>query len=184
VNGSPAIVPFDPSHAAAVLDVIGTIFDEYAMTFDPSAYDADLTDIPGSYLGRGGRFWVLVDADRVVGTVAGMPADDRACEVKRLYLTAGYRGRGLGRALMDRLLDWACASGFRRVVAWSDARLVTAHGVYERLGFTRFGERICDDIDRSREYGFGKELSVTQGSRRDGTRRGPRRPPRRPLPHA
>jgi len=31
--------------------------------------------------------------------------------------------------------------------------------MYERLGFTRFGERTCDDIDRSREWGFRKELA-------------------------
>lgn len=156
---SPAIVPFEPSHAAAVLDVIGAVFREYAMTFDPSGFDADLTDIRGSYLERRGRFWVLVDEAGVVGTVAVVPAGPGACEVKRLYLLPAYRGRGLGRALMERMFAWARTSGSRLVVAWSDARLVTSHGMYTRLGFTRVGERTCDDIDRSREYGFRKELA-------------------------
>jgi putative acetyltransferase len=155
---SPAIVPFEPSHAVAVLEVIGAVFREYAMTFDPSGFDTDLTDIRRYYLEREGRFWVLVDGGRVVGTVAGVNAGDGACEVKRLYLLAEYRGRGLGRALMARVLDWAAASGYRRVDAWSDERLRTAHAMYERLGFTRIGERTADDIDRSREYGFRKEL--------------------------
>ena len=44
-KGSPAIVPFEASHAPAVLDVIGDVFREYAMTFEPSGFDADLTDI-------------------------------------------------------------------------------------------------------------------------------------------
>ena len=154
-----AIVPFESSHAAAVLEVIGAVFREYAMTFEPSGFDADLTDIRASYLERGGRFWVLVDDGRVVGAVAGVDAGGGACEVKRLYLLAEYRGRGFGRALMEQMLDWAAASGYQRVVAWSDARLGTAHAVYVRLGFTRFGERIAPDIDRSREYGFGKELA-------------------------
>jgi GNAT superfamily N-acetyltransferase len=152
-------VPFEASHAPAVLDVIGAVFREYAMTFDPSGFDADLTDIRAAYLQRGGRFWVLVDDGRVVGTVAGVDAGGGVCEVKRLYLQADYRGRGFGRALMQQVLDWAAASGHRFVVAWSDERLRTAHAVYERLGFTRFGERIADDIDRSREYGFRKELA-------------------------
>src|SRR2546422_4631284 len=97
---SPAIVPFDASHAAAVLDVIGAVFREYAMTFDPSGFDADLTDIRGSYLERGGRFWVLVDDGRVVGTVAVVPAGRGACAGKRLYLLPPYPGRRLGRALL------------------------------------------------------------------------------------
>ena len=33
-KGSPAIVPFEASHAPAVLDVIGDVFREYAMTFE------------------------------------------------------------------------------------------------------------------------------------------------------
>src|SRR2546428_10842422 len=111
VRESPAIVPFDASHAAAVLDVIGAVFREYAMTFDPSGFDADLTDIRGSYLERGGRFWVLVDDGRVVGTVAVVPAGRGARGVRRLYLLPAYRGRGLGRALLERGFDWARTSG-------------------------------------------------------------------------
>jgi GNAT superfamily N-acetyltransferase len=158
VNTTPAIVPFNASHAAGVLDLIGTIFREYGMTFDPPHFDADLTDIPRYYGERGGRFWVLVDNDRVVGTVAGIPTGHGICEVKRLYLAAEYRGRGLGRVLMQQMLDWARTSGYRLVVAWSDVRLLTAHVVYDRLGFVRFGERVTDDIDRSQEYGFRLEL--------------------------
>ncbi|HEY3068269.1 MAG TPA: GNAT family N-acetyltransferase [Methylomirabilota bacterium] len=158
MNTSPAIVPFDPAHAAGVLDVIGTVFREYEMTFDPPDFDADLTDIPRYYGERGGCFWVLVDNGRVVGTVAGVPTGHGNCEVKRLYLAADYRGRGLGRALMQQMLDWARASGYRVVVAWSDVRLVTAHVVYNRLGFIRFGERVTNDIDRSQEYGFRLEF--------------------------
>ena len=152
-------MPFEASHAPAVLDVIGAVFREYAMTFDPLGFDADLTDVRRYYLERGGRFWVLVDDGRVVGTVAVVPSGRVACEIKRLYLLPEYRGRGLGRALLEQTLDWATASGYRHIVAWSDARLTTAHGVYERMGFTRFGERTADDADQSREYGFRKEVA-------------------------
>lgn len=158
-KASPAIVPFEASHATALLDVIGAVFREYAMTFDPSGFDADLTDIPRAYSERGGRFWVLVDDGLVVGTVAAVPTGRVACEIKRLYLLPAYRGRGLGRALMEQTLDWATASGYRHIVAWSDVRLTTAHGVYERMGFSRFGERTVEDADRSREYGFRKALA-------------------------
>src|SRR3989475_11898604 len=137
---SPAIVPFEASHAAAVLVVIGAVFREYAMTFDPSGFDADLTDIRGSYLERGGRFWVLVDDGRVVGTVAVVPAGRGACEGKRLYLLPAYRGRGLGRALMERVFDWARMSGSGLVGAGADARPGASHVLYERLGLPRLRE--------------------------------------------
>ena len=104
---------------------------------------------------------VLVDAGRVVGTVGAVPRSERTCEIKRLYVRSAYRGRRYGRRLMEHVLGWAGERGFHDAIAWSDVRLETAHGVYERLGFARVGERTLADIDRSREYGFRLAL---QGS--------------------
>ena len=156
----PAIEAFAPPHAAAVLDVIGTVFAEYGMTFDPSDFDSDLLDIPGHYAGRGGWFAVLTDAGRVVGTVAAVPKDAATCEIKRLYLLREYRGRRLGRTLMEHILERVRGARYREAVAWSDVRLETAHQVYDRLGFERIGERDLDDIDRSHELGFLLRLSA------------------------
>jgi putative acetyltransferase len=153
------IAPFVPAHAAGVLDVIGTVFAEYGMTFDPDDFDADLRDIERHYAALGGVFSVLLDDGRVVGTVAAVPKSAMACEIKRLYLLVPYRGRGQGRALMEHILGWARGAGFHEAIAWSDVRLETAHIVYDRLGFERIGERQLEDIDRSRELGFAKRLS-------------------------
>lgn len=157
-RGTPSIEPFAAVHAPGVLHVIGLVFAEYGMTFDPADFDADLLDVEHSYLARGGWFSVLTDAGRVVGTVAALPKDEGTVEIKRLYLLPEYRGRGHGRALMEHALARARGAGCRVAVAWSDARLETAHRVYDRLGFDRIGERVLDDIDRSREYGFSRRL--------------------------
>jgi len=149
-----SIESFAPPHAAAVLDVIGRVFAEYGMTFDPADFDVDLTDVEAHYGARGGWFSVLVDGDRIVGTVAALPKDAVAVEIKRLYLLPEYRGRGLGRRLLEHALVRARDAGFREAVAWSDERLRTAHAVYDRMGFQRIAGRVLEDIDRSREYGF------------------------------
>lgn len=125
------------------------------MTFEPEGFDRDLRDITGHY---GGAFWVLLDDARVVGTVAAVPVESATVEMKRVYLHPEFRGRGLGRALLEHAMRWAAEAGHRTVVAWSDVRLIHSHPVYERLGFVRFGERITDDIDQSREIGFRKSL--------------------------
>ena len=160
---SGSIVPYAPRHATGVLHVIGTVFREYGATFEPEGFDDDLLDIEGRYLARGGCFYILEDDGEVVGTVAALPHDERVCEVKRLYLLPDRRGRGLGRALLEHVLAWARARGFVTAIAWSDARFVTAHAVYERLGFRRFGERVADDADRSVEYGFVLALDAAPG---------------------
>ena len=157
---APAMVPFHVRHTDAVVTLIGTVFAEYGMTFDPDGFDADLRDVHGHYVAGGGMFVVLVDAGEVIGTAAAVPRSDTACEIKRVYLRAAYRGKRYGRALIEHVLAWATARGFHEVVAWSDVRLGTAHRVYERLGFQVFGERSVEDIDRSREYGFRLRLSM------------------------
>ena len=83
---TPSIVPFSEHHGAGVLHVIGSIFAEYGMIFEPSGYDADLLDIRRHYRDGGGWFAVLVDGDRVVGTAAAVPANASTCEIKRVYL--------------------------------------------------------------------------------------------------
>jgi len=153
------IVPFDDSHAPSVLELIGSVFAEYGMTFEPEGFDRDLSAVGEHYLARRGWFAVMVDEGRVIGTVAALPQADGVCEVKRLYLRPEYRGRGYGAALMAYITAWARQAGFETIVAWSDARLARAHAMYERLGFERFGERVVDDADQSREYGFRKTIA-------------------------
>jgi len=155
---SPTIEPFEPRHAGAVIELIGAVFEEYRMTFDPHGFDGDLLDVRGHYEAHGGWFSVLVDGDRVVGTVAAVPHGD-GWEIKRLYLGREHRGRGHGRRLLEHALSRVAAAGGREAEAWSDARLETAHAVYARLGFQRIGERTLADIDRSVELGFRWRLA-------------------------
>ena len=157
-SGEPCLEPFAPHHAPGVLRVIGFVFDEYGMTFDPEDFDSDLLDIPRHYHSPGGWFFVLTDSGAVVGTVAAVPKSETSAEIKRLYLLPQHRGHGRGRMLMEHILARVGDAGYREAIAWSDVRFETAHKVYDRLGFERVGERVIEDIDRSREYGFRKRL--------------------------
>ena len=156
----PEIVPFEEHHGPGVLRLIGGVFAEYGLTFDPAGYDADLTRIRGSYFLPGGAFWVLEDDHQVVGTIAIVPVSTTEVEIKRVYLDPSLRGQGLGRALVEHALNWASTHGHTRVRLWSDVKFTRSHVMYERLGFVRRGVRDCDDIDQSREYGFEKSLSA------------------------
>lgn len=84
------------------------------------------------------------------------------CDLVRLYSYPGYehngrlgmgvilgwRGRGLGRALLDRVLEAAPAAGFRRVELEVYASNTTALGLYRSRGFevegVKRGMRILD----------------------------------------
>lgn len=162
----PRLVSFEERHTDGVIALIGGVFAEYGLTFEPGGYDADLTRIPGTYCRAGGAFWVLEDEGRVVGTIGVTALSPSEVEIKRVYLDASLRGQGWGRALVEHVMAWAAERGHTHVRLWSDVKFERSHVMYERLGFLRSGIRDCDDIDRSREYGFHRELPVLAASRR------------------
>lgn len=179
MHGQPEIIAFEAHHAGGVIAVVRAVYDEYGFTWDDSPYFADLRDVARHYHDADGMFWVMIDGGRVIGTVgvtphegeqalppetrrvvqslareSTLPPASRMCELHRLYLLSAYRGRKLGLALLRTTLEWARQRGYRRMIAWSDVKLTRAHPLYLANGFRRIGERICDDPDKSREYGF------------------------------
>ena len=71
--------------------------------------------------------------------LADLSADD--VEIKRLYLLHRFQRRGLGRLLMDVAGDWARERGCRRLLLGVYSRNLPALAFYDRVGFTRVGER-------------------------------------------
>jgi putative acetyltransferase len=162
----PTIVPYDDRHERGVLTLIGGVFVEYGLTFEPAGYDADLTRIVTTYHEAGGGFWVLEHDRRVAGTVGVVPLSPAEAEIKRVYLEAPLRGQGWGRTLVEHAVRWAGARGHRLVVLWSDVKFERSHFLYERLGFEKTAIRDCHDIDQSREYRFEKRLPALAPTRR------------------
>lgn len=73
--------------------------------------------------------------DRIVGTVQLKQLDATTAEVKRLYVVPSRQGEGLGRRLMERVLDGARADGFEALVLGVGPYLEPARALYEDLGF-------------------------------------------------
>ncbi len=140
----------------AIAAVVREVFAEYGFTWEADGYCADLYDPVKHYVEPGGMFWTLFEGDRVIGCVGVSVYGDEA-ELHRMYLSRACRGRGLGRLLLDAALTHARSRGCRAMRAWSDVKLTDAHQLYLKSGFVQDGHRICDDPDKSPEYGFWKE---------------------------
>lgn len=109
---------------------------DYGLCVVLDAGDRDLTDLEGHYAARGGRFELIEAGDgEVVGVLAWRPVGDDVIELKKLYLAAGARGRGLGRRALARLIDAAREVGARAIVLETAARLREANRLYTRAGF-------------------------------------------------
>jgi GNAT superfamily N-acetyltransferase len=63
--------------------------------------------------------------------------DDTRCEAKRLYVRPAFRGRGLGRALLDWVAARARATGYREMLGDTMPVMEEALAMYDRYGFER-----------------------------------------------
>jgi len=77
------------------------------------------------------------------GAAVGMGALKRHTEttgeVKRMYTRTGVRGHGVGRLLLDAIMEIARAEGLSELVLETGDRHEEAWRLYERSGFERCG---------------------------------------------
>jgi GNAT superfamily N-acetyltransferase len=152
-------VPASTADAPEVVALIGRVFAEYGFIYEPETEVADLFAWDRHYGAPGGAFYVVRSRGTVVGSVGVNLVAADAAEVHRLYLDAELRGRGLGRRLVERVLDWCRERGIGHLVLWSDTRFDLAHRLYERMGFARTGERdVPGDINQSREFRYERAV--------------------------
>jgi putative acetyltransferase len=122
-----------------VRDLVYAVLAEYHLQPDPTCTDADLKDIEQSYLQRGGVFYVLEDKDgAVIGSYGLYPTQPDTCELRKMYLHRDYRGRGLGRGLLEDALANARRLGFARMTLETASVLKEAIRLYESYGFTPY----------------------------------------------
>jgi len=84
----------------------------------------------------GGHVLFAIDEhERVVGTVALKHESDGVYEVTKMAVAPEARGAGVGRALMQGLLDAFRARGGRELFLESNSTLAPALALYESVGF-------------------------------------------------
>lgn len=105
--------------------------------FDQRAFDAELAGLPGKYARPHGRIFVAYDDGRPAGCVALRDLGRGICEMKRMFVPAAFRGRGIGRALATRTIVEGRDAGYRTMRLDTSRRQSEAMRLYESCGFKR-----------------------------------------------
>jgi GNAT superfamily N-acetyltransferase len=97
-------------------------------------HDAFRAELPG-LLGTRGRPLVARLGDNPVGVGTLKPVDETTAEIKRMYVRPAAQGRGVGRAIVARLLRDATAEGYATVRLETVRFMTIARAMYRAFGF-------------------------------------------------
>ncbi|HZX05956.1 GNAT family N-acetyltransferase [Kribbella sp.] len=137
------LVTFDPAYTKELLDAHNESFSDH-WGFTPRSLEAFQARVVNSRAFRGGQSYYVLDGDTIATYVNCFEyeAVAEATGVRELYVgqvgtRRAYRGRGLARAALAKVLAEAAQAGYQRAGLGVDADNPTgALGLYEKLGFT------------------------------------------------
>lgn len=156
-------------------------FEIQPRSYDDPAVQRMVTDVQAMYVERyGGPDAAAVDAAEFappagrffVGLLDGVPVamggwrvlPDGRAEIKRMYVAAAARRRGLARQLLAELERTIAAAGIEQVVLNTGPEQPEAIAMYEQAGYRRidgFGHYACEP--RAVFFGKALELTVSRG---------------------
>ena len=99
--------------------------------------------------------WIAECGGEIAGSVYIVPAGAAeaadTAQLRMLYVEPAFRGRGVGRVLVEAAVRFSREAGYARVILWTQDCLSAARHIYQKAGFTLLREE--------RHQSFGADLN-------------------------
>jgi putative acetyltransferase len=125
---------------AAIANIIRTTLEEFGANHPGTVYYDDATDALFQLFSQtpGSIYYVAEYRNELVGgggifPSPGLPED--TCELVKMYLLKKARGKGLGKLLIQKALDFAKQAGYKNVYLETMPELKQALDTYAKFGF-------------------------------------------------
>jgi ribosomal protein S18 acetylase RimI-like enzyme len=143
------------------------IVNEFKFKLELESLDSDLLQVEKQYSkANGGCFWVAERSstgnnknnfhDHIIGTIAirNLKHLKSTCELKRMYVSKGFRRLGIGQRMLNIAIDFARKAGYSRIILDSSKNLDAARTLYLKAGFVdipRYNDNYRADVFMERK---------------------------------
>jgi len=102
----------------------------------------ELSEFVARFQGGQDGLWVAHVAGVFAGSVAidGGDAANQGARLRWFIVTPAFQGSGIGKALLEKSIQFCKEVGYKRVFLWTFEGLETARDLYESVGF-----RLCQE---------------------------------------
>lgn len=134
-----AIRTIQPADNQALAVIIRNALAEFGADKPGTVYYDATTDALYELFRQAGSIYYVAEENGVLLGGAGiypspgLPAD--TCELVKMYLSPNARGKGIGKLLIEKALEFATQAGYRNVYIETMPELRKAMSVYEKFGF-------------------------------------------------
>ncbi|MFV5703155.1 GNAT family N-acetyltransferase [Flavobacterium sp. XS2P12] len=94
-----------------------------------------LSNPQGEIIDKGGMIFYAKYNDEIIGTVSLIKIDDTTFELSKMAVKDGVQGLGIGKKMMVHCIDIAEDKGIKKLILYSNRKLLPAIHLYEKFGF-------------------------------------------------
>ena len=135
--GGFVLRPPEPGDLGWIVERHGALY--AALRGWDSTFEALVARVVADFAERGDpqreRCWIAESGGERVGSVLLVARTKSIAQLRLLLVEPRFRGRGIGRHLIDECIAFARRAGYRRIDLWTEAKLKDARRLYERAGF-------------------------------------------------
>lgn len=137
MSHSVLIERFSAADQRGVVDVILPIQNQEFGIVITEEQQPDLHDIPQFYQRGTGDFWVARYEGKVVGTLGLKDIGNAQTALRKMFVSAPFRGReyGVATLLLNTLLHHAREKNVKDIFLGTTDKFLAAHRFYEKNGF-------------------------------------------------